>query len=162
MAYAMLAWLIAIPVLGAMTGLRSMTPIAVLCWFAYRGHLPLAGTWGQWAGRPVSVIVFAVLAVGELIGDKLPMTPNRTAVFPLVARVCFGGLVGALAATGLQGSAIEGIFLGAVSAVAGAFLGFNLRRDLVVKRVLPDLGVALVEDALAIGLSVLALGIVTG
>ena len=54
-----------------------MTPIAVLCWFAYRGHLPLAGTWGQWAGRPVSVIVFAVLAVGELIGDKLPMTPNR-------------------------------------------------------------------------------------
>ena len=105
MAYAMLAWLIAIPVLGAMTGLRSMTPIAVLCWFAYRGHLPLAGTWGQWAGRPVSVIVFAVLAVGELIGDKLPMTPNRTAAFPLFARICFGGLVGALASTGLHGSA---------------------------------------------------------
>ena len=162
MAIAILAWIVAIPLLGGMTGLRSMTPIAVLCWFAYRGHLLVAGTWGQWAGKPVSVIVFAVLAIGELIGDKLPWVPARTAPFPLFARICFGGLVGALAATGLQGSLIEGVFLGAVSAVAGAFLGFYLRRDLVKQRGFPDLGVALVEDALAVGLSFLAMGIITG
>lgn len=162
MGMAMLAWLVAIPVLGAMTGLRSMTPIALVCWFAFRGHMMVGGTWAQWAAKPVSVIIFAVLAVGELIGDKLPRTPNRTALFPLFARVCFGGLVGALAATGLHGSAIEGILLGTISAVAGTFVGFYFRRELVVDRGFPDLGVAMVEDVLAIGLSVLALGIVTG
>lgn len=162
MTMAIPAGAVAIPVLGAMTGLRSMTPIAVLCWFAYRGPLPVAGTWAQWTGRPVSVIVFAVLAVGELVGDKLPFTPNRTAIFPLIARVCFGGLVGALAASGSQGSALECTLLGAVSAVVGAFLGFHLRRNLVANRGLPDVGVALVEDALTVGLSVLAWEIVTG
>ena len=87
MLMAVLAWVVAIPVLGGVTGLRSMTPMAVLCWFAYRGHLSVGGTWGQWTTKPVTVIVFVVLAVGELIGDKLPKTPNRTAPLPLFARV---------------------------------------------------------------------------
>ncbi len=162
MLMAVLAWVVAIPVLGGVTGLRSMTPMAVLCWFAYRGHLSVGGTWGQWTTKPVTVSVFVVLAVGELIGDKLPKTPNRTAPLPLFARVCFGGLVGALAATGLQGSVIEGSLLGAIAAVVGTFLGFHLRRNLVSERGLPDLGVALVEDGLAVGLSFLAMGIITG
>lgn len=158
----LLVWLVAIPILGAVTGLRSMTPIAVLCWFAYRGHLLVAGTWGQWAGKPVSVIVFALLASGELVGDKLPFTPNRTAPFPLFARVCFGGLVAALVAAGLHGSVIGGGLLGAICAMAGAFLGFHLRRDLVAIRGFPDLAVALVEDAVAVGLSISALAVITG
>ena len=162
MTLAILAWLVAIPLLGGMTGARTMTPMAVVCYFAYRHHLWLVGTWGFWAMKPASVIIFSVLALGELIGDKLPMTPARTAPFPLIARVVFGGLVGALAATGLQGSALEGIFLGAVSALLGAFLGFHLRHWLVQKLGVRDLWVALVEDALAIGLSVLAMGIITG
>ena len=162
MAMAMMAWVIAIPVLGGMTGLRTMTPMAILCWFAYRGNLDVDGTWASWTAHPATVIIFAVLALGELIGDKLPKTPNRTAFFPLVSRVVFGGLVGALAATGLQGSAVEGVLLGAISALAGTFLGFYLRQNLVRDRNLPDYVVALVEDALAVGLSVLALGVITG
>lgn len=162
MAMAILTWLVAIPVLGAMTGLRSMTPIALVCLFAYRGTLGLDGTWAFWAAKPVSVIVFAVLAVGELIGDKLPMTPNRTAIFPVVGRVCFGGLVGTIAATGVNGSMIEGGFLGAVSALVWTFLGFHIRHHLVTRLGWKDLWVALGEDAIAIGLSVLALGVITG
>jgi uncharacterized membrane protein len=162
MALAILAWLVAIPALGAMTGLRSMTPMAILCYFAYRHHLWLVGTWGFWAMKPASLLIFSVLALLELIGDKLPMTPNRTAPFPLIARIGFGGLAGALAATGLQGSVIEGIFLGALSAFAGAFLGFHLRHWLVQDQGFPAMAVALVEDCVAIGLSVLAMGIITG
>lgn len=162
MAIAMMSWVVAIPLLGAMNGLRTMTPIAVLCWFAFAGHLDVHGSWGFWTAKLVTAIVFTVLAAGELIGDKLPQTPNRTDALPLLARIGFGGLVGALAATGLHGSAIEGALLGGIAAIAGAFLGFNLRRLLVKDRHLPDFAVALVEDVLAIGLSVLAMGIVTG
>ena len=162
MGIAMLAWIVAIPLLGGMTGLRTMTPIAVVCWFAWRGDLDVAGTWGFWCAKPAAVIVFTLFALGELVGDKLPQTPNRTALGPLVARLCFGGLVGALAATGLHGSAFEGILLGSVSALVGAFLGFHIRHHLVKQNGMADFAVALVEDALAIFLSILAMGIVTG
>ena len=156
------AWLVAIPVLGALTGLRTMTPMAVLCCFAWRGNLGVGGTWAFWSGRGITVAIFAVLALGEIIGDKLPKTPNRTAPLPLLARIGFGGLVGALAATGLGGSAIEGAFLGAIGALAGAYLSFNIRRHLVKLRGYSDLLVALGEDIFVLGLSVLMMGIVTG
>ena len=48
MVIAMMSWLLAIPLLGAATGLRSLTPMAVLCWFAYLGYLPVGGTWAGW------------------------------------------------------------------------------------------------------------------
>ena len=162
MAIAILSWLIGIPLLGAMTGLRTMTPIAVLCWFAYVHDLHLRHTWAFWAAQLVTAIVFTVLAVGELIADKLPQTPSRLAFFPLAARVIFGGLVGAIAATGLRGPAPEGILLGALCALAGAFIGYHLRLGLKRQFGWPDLPIALAEDVFAIGLSILAMGIITG
>ena len=162
MALAILGWLVAIPLLGGMTGLRSMTPMAVVCWFAYLGYLPVHHDWAFWTAKLVTAVIFTVLATGELIVDKLPQTPNRTSAFALGARVVFGGLVGAIAATSMHGALLEGVILGSISAVAGAFLGFHLRQHLVRDRDLKDLPVALVEDALAIGLSMLAMGIVTG
>lgn len=159
---AMMSWMLAIPVLGFATGLRTMTPMAVLCWFAYLNHMPIHASWAFWATRLVTAIVFTVLAAGELIGDKLPQTPDRISAFPLIARLCFGGLVGAISATSLHGSTLEGILLGSIAALAGAFVGFHMRKSLCAKVDWPDLPVAVVEDLLAIGLSVLALGIVTG
>ena len=162
MALTLLAWLIAIPLLGGLTGLRTMTPIAVLCWFAWIGHLDIYGSWAAWTGSGIAVSVFTVLALGELIGDKLPTTPARTSAFPLIARVIFGGMVGAIAATGLAGSAAEGAFLGAISAIAGAFLGFHVRQWLVKEKNCRDWYIAAAEDAITILLAVLAMGIVTG
>lgn len=162
MAIAMLSWVVAIPLLGGMNGLRTMTPMAVLCWFSYAGHLEVHYSWPFWTTKLVTAIVFTVLAVGELIGDKLPQTPNRTSPPALLARIVFGGLVGAICATSLHGSLIEGALLGSISAIAGAFLGFHLRQYLVKERQFADLPVALAEDAIAIGISILAMGIVTG
>jgi uncharacterized membrane protein len=158
----LLCWLFAIPVLGLMTGNRCMTPMAVLCWFAAAGRMPIHQTWAFWTTLPVTAIVFTVLAFGELIGDKLPQTPNRTAIFPLLARLTFGGLVGAIAATSLHKSALEGILLGAMGALAGSFLGFRVRQHLVKVMGIPDLRVALLEDLITIGLSFTAMSIITG
>ena len=162
MAMAMMSWMLAIPVLGFATGLRTMTPMAVLCWFAYLHHLPVHASWASWTTRLVTAVIFTVLAAGELIGDKLPSTPSRITAFPLLARVCFGGLVGAIAATGLHGSAVEGVLLGSLAALAGSFLGYHLRAGLTRNLNWPDLPVAMAEDLLAIAASVLAMGIVTG
>ena len=139
-----------------------MTPMAVLCWFAYLHHLPVHQSWAFWTTHLVTAIVFSVLAIGEWIGDKLPNTPNRISLFPYLARLGFGGLVGAVAATGLHGSLLEGILLGLIGALAGTFLGFRLRTGLCHRLAAPDLPVALAEDAFAVLICVLAMGIVTG
>lgn len=157
-----LSWLIAIPMLGFLTGARSMTPMAVVCWFAYMGHLGVRHSWWAfWAALPITAIVFSVFAVGEMIVDKLPRCPNRTDAFALGARIVFGGLVGALAATCMNGSAIEGIFLGAVSALVGTFITYHTRHFFTHNWGWNDLPVAIGEDLVVLCLSILAMGFVT-
>jgi hypothetical protein len=67
MALEMMTWLIAIPLLGLVTGMRTMTAMMVLCWFAYGGYLPVDGTWASWSGKLVTAIAFTVLAIGEYV-----------------------------------------------------------------------------------------------
>jgi uncharacterized membrane protein len=162
MAMAIMTWLIAIPLLGVVTGMRTMTAMAALCWFAYRGDLPLEDTWAFWAGKLVTAIIFSVLALGEYVVDKLPKTPNRTAPPLLLARVLMGGLVGAIVAAGLNGSEFEGVILGVGGALIGTFGGFLVRREIVLRLGSKDWPVALIEDASAILCAVMAMGVVTG
>jgi uncharacterized membrane protein len=162
MAMAIMTWLIAIPLLGVVTGMRTMTAMAALCWFAYRGDLPLEDTWAFWAGKLVTAIIFSVLALGEYVVDKLPKTPNRTAPPLLLARVLMGGLVGAIVAAGVNGSEFEGVILGVGGALIGTFGGYLIRREIVLRLGSKDWPVALIEDASAILCAVLAMGVVTG
>jgi uncharacterized membrane protein len=162
MATQVLTWLVAIPLLGTVTGLRTLTPIAVLCWFAFLGHLDVDGTWASWTAKLSTAVIFTVLAVAELVADKLPKTPNRTSPGPLAARLIFGGLVGAIVATGIDGPGIEGVFLGVAGALVGAFGGFLVRREFVQRTNCKDWNVALAEDAIAISCAILALGVITG
>ena len=161
MAIATMSWMLAIPLLGLATGLRSMTPMAVLCWFAYLGYLPVEGSWASWTARVTSVAVFTVLAVVELIADKLPRTPNRIAPVPLLVRLVLGGLAGSIAATGMNGPGLEGVLLGLIGAALGAFAGFMIRRDIVESVGCPDWPVALAEDLLAILSSVFAMHVIS-
>ena len=163
MAMAILSWLLAVPVLGFSTGLRTMTPIAVLCWFAVLGHLPVHGTWAFWTAKLISALIFTALAIGEDISDKLPSTPARTRPVGLIARLCFGGLVGALIATALVGSAVEGALLGVAGAALGTFAGFHLRTCALIRSSgWPDWRVAVLEDLAALLASLVALSVVTG
>jgi uncharacterized membrane protein len=160
-AIAMMSWLVAIPLLGFATGLRCMTGIMVLCWFVYSGRLPVDDTWAFWTAKLITAIVFTVFALGEYIADKLPRTPNRTSLGPLIARLVFGGLVGAVAATGLQGDVLEGVILGAVGALLGAFVGFHVRKEIVVSTGWPDWTAAITEDVFTVLCAVFAMGLIT-
>ena len=109
MAIAVMSWLLAIPLLGLTTGLRSMTPMAVICWFAYLGYLPVDGTWAWWTARLWAAVIITVLAVAELVVDKLPRCPNRTSPGPLFWRLILGGMAGSIAATAMAGPGVEGV-----------------------------------------------------
>src|SRR5262245_26800197 len=80
------------------TGLRSLTGPAVTSWAAHLGWLSLIGTPLRFMSSIVTVTIFTLLAVVELIGDQLPSTPARTAPIGLSARVVMGGLCGATVA----------------------------------------------------------------
>lgn len=161
MAVEMLSWLLAIPLLGFTTGLRSLTPMAVLSWYAYLEYLPVSGSWAEWSGRLSVAIILTVLAAAELAADKLPRIPNRTSAAPLLWRLALGGLIGAIAATALNGPGIEGVLLGVVGALLGSFVGFMVRRDLVEKIGCKDWHIAVVEDLCAILFAAFALHVIT-
>ncbi len=148
---------LATPLLGVSTGLRSFTPLAATAWFAHTGKLPVEGTWASWIAHPASVGLFTAGALGEYIGDKLPNTPNRTAVVPLAGRLILGGLVGAILATAFRRPLAGSIALGALGAAAGTYGGFYLRHGLTHGAGLADLPVALSGDATAIALAVRSL-----
>src|ERR1700675_3914211 len=81
--------------IGVVAGLRSMTAPAVTAWAGHLGWLRFYGTTLAFMGSPGGVGVLAVGALGELVADKLPMTPSRTKPGPLAARIVMGGLSGA-------------------------------------------------------------------
>jgi uncharacterized membrane protein len=136
--------------LGCVAGLRSLTAPAVVCWGAHLGWLHLAGSKLAFMGHPGALAFFTLLAAVELIADKLPKTPARTAPPGLIARIVFGGLCGVALAISAGGSPIVAAIAGVVGALVGTFAGYNLRHALVTRVHLPDLAVALVEDLIAI------------
>ena len=141
--------------LGVVTGARTMTGIAVVCWAAWLGTLPEHG-WGLWASYLVSALVFTALALGEYIGDTLPKTPSRKTPGPAAARIVFGALVGALAATSIYEPLAGGILAGVLGAVIGTWGGYWFRMGLA-RRLGRDLPAALAESAVALALALYAI-----
>jgi len=138
--------------IGVVAGLRSLMAPAAIAWAAHLGWLHLQGTSLGFMGSKAAVVTFSLLAIGELIGDKLPRVPKRTAAAPLLARIVTGGLSGACLCASANQSLGIGMLLGAVGAVIGAFGGYHVRKYLVNQLKLPDLIIALLEDLIAIAL----------
>jgi uncharacterized membrane protein len=134
--------------IGVFNGLRSLAAPAVTAWAAHLGWLRIEGPLSL-IGSVTSVVIFTVLALAELVVDKLPNAPNRTAPLGLIARILMGGLTGACVAGGGQG-AFLGAVLGAVGGVVGCFGGYKARTGLVKALGMRDIYVALVEDLAAI------------
>lgn len=141
--------------IGFVAGLRAMTAPAVVVWAAHLGWLNLHGSPLSFLGSTIAVAVFTLAALAEYVTDQLPSTPNRTAPFPLGARIVTGGLCGAAIATVIQAPVIWGIVIAAIGAVAGAFGGFHARRGLVRGLKVPDFVIATIEDLVAIGAALL-------
>jgi uncharacterized membrane protein len=135
--------------IGIVAGLRSMTAPAAVSWAARLGWLDLHGTWLAFLGFAATPYILTVLAIAELIADKLPKTPSRKTLVPLSVRIVSGALCGA--ALGAASRALTGgLLAGALGAVAGTLGGYEFRARLVKAIGGNDLPIALLEDAIAI------------
>ena len=144
--------------IGVVAGLRALTAPAVLAWAVQR-------RWIRLRNPPFTAILSAKaskritdFAISELIADKLPFTPSRLKAGPLASRIVSGAVCGAAINGVAERPLAEGAVLGGVGAIAGALAGYYTRKKLSGDR--PNLGLAVLEDALAIGGGIIIIALV--
>jgi uncharacterized membrane protein len=143
--------------LGTASGLRALLGLTIVSWAARLGYIHLDHTWLAFLGFAFTPYVLSLMAIGEMVNDKLPKTPSRLIPPQFITRVVTGTLCGI--ALGLAtGQLIAGTLAGAVGSVVGT-LGGAKARALGAKIFGRDLPAALVEDAVGIGLAVSAIAL---
>lgn len=141
--------------IGMIAGLRALTAPAVVCWAAHLGWINLQNSHLAWMGSTAAVAIFSILALAEIVNDKLPATGSRLAPPSLVIRSITGALAGTALAMAAGQSVLLGIVLGVLGALAGSFVGYYIRHGIVTGLKVPDFPIALLEDAIAIGCGLL-------
>ncbi|HTJ31053.1 MAG TPA: DUF4126 family protein [Acidobacteriaceae bacterium] len=140
--------------LGVVAGLRTFTPLAAVSWAARLGILKLDGTWASFLGYLWTPWIFSVLALAELVNDKLPRTPSRKTPPQFAARIVSGTFAGLTLGFGHEAVVICAV-LGAIGAVLGTLGGAAARSGLTKAIGGKDLPIALLEDCVAVGAAVL-------
>ena len=135
--------------IGVVVGLRSMTAPAAVSWAARLGWLHLENTWAAFLGFSATPYIVSLLAVGELITDKLPKTPSRKSAMGFGARLASGALCGGAIGANSQ-NWMAGLVAGVIGAVVGTYGGYEFRVRLVKATGGKDTPIALLEDAIAI------------
>src|SRR5271154_7038498 len=124
--------------IGVIAGLRALTAPGVVCWAAHLHWINLQGTHLAFMGTIVAVAIFTLAAIGEIVNDKLPKTPPRTATPSLIIRIVMGAFAAATRSAGIGGSLGGGAPLGGVGAGVGTFGGYYVRTGIVKALHSPD------------------------
>lgn len=141
--------------LGGLTGLRTFTPLTVLAWTLHLRFMDIPGSPLHFLHTWPAVIILTILALAELVIDKLPSTPSRLKPPGMIGRVIFGFLCGTVSAQAWGASLATCAAIGLVCAIFGALVGYEVRRGWVRSFHWHDVPVALIEDVVAIGGSIL-------
>lgn len=91
-----------------------------------------------------------VLAGGEMLIDKMPFMPARTAPVALAGRVLLGALAGMALAAAYRRSLLAGALLAGGTAILSSYAGLALRSTATQRLGIPDPLVALAEDAIVV------------
>lgn len=134
--------------IGVVAGLRAFTAPAVLAWAAMLNWINLSGTWASWMGHWATVAVLTVLAVAELVSDKMPTLPSRKSAPQFLVRLASGAFSGAVLGTA-WGYRWGSLGAGLIGAVLGTLGGYAVRGRLVAANGGRDRPVALGEDLVA-------------
>ena len=136
--------------IGLVAGLRSLTAPEVVSWAANLKWLDLQNSSLAWLATATAAWILSAAAIAEFVVDKLPNTPSRKKPLGLIARFLMGGLSGAGLCAATHQSLVAGAVLGGLGGLAGAFIGYEMRSRLVKTLKVPDIVIALFEDAVAI------------
>lgn len=143
--------------LGVVTGMRSAMGPAFTSYFVNQhpsgklGKSPLG-----FMQRPATLHFLRTMAAGELVVDKAPGIGNRIAATGIAGRAVSGALAGATLYQAKGGKAWRGGLIGAVAAVASAYVFFYLRRETGKRLAVRDAAIGGVEDAVAVSIAALA------
>jgi uncharacterized membrane protein len=134
-----------------------MTAPALVSWAASLGWIDLSSTPLRFLGYAATPYILTLLAIAELVTDKLPTTPSRKAMPGFAVRMVMGTFSGYALSLGIGQSGVIGALLGFVGAIAGTLGGYEARTRSVKALKVPDLLIALLEDAVAIGVGLFVL-----
>ena len=135
--------------IGVVAGLRAFTAPAVLAWAAFLHWINLSGTWASWMGHWATVAVLTVLALAELVSDKMPTLPSRKSAPLFLVRIASGAFAGAVLGTA-WGYRWGSLGAGMIGAVLGTLGGYAARTALVASNEGRDRPIALGEDVVAV------------
>ncbi|MDB5005905.1 MAG: putative rane protein [Mucilaginibacter sp.] len=141
--------------LGVLAGMRTTSAPAIASHILSHhnsGHLAKSSL--DFMQSDNIAIAMKVFAVGELIADKLPFTPNRIKPVSVITRCVSGSLAGASIYKAVGKNALQGAALGTVAALGSTFGSYFLRKSTVNKLKIFDPFIGAIEDALVIGAGV--------
>lgn len=140
---------ITVALLGALAGIRSLLPQAVVSRALQDGQvLRLPPAFRKLASKPVAQAL-AGAALLELAGDKMPGMPHRISPLPLLGRTLSGGVAGFV--IGSQRLRSRPLFaaIGAGTALLSALGSYGLRMAAIRKLNVSSNISGVVEDGLA-------------
>lgn len=139
-------------VMGAIAGMRSLSPPKVVSQFSEMGLIPHEGS-------PLSLLnhsgvskILTVLSAGEKVSSKV-----LTKVGPITARGVAGGISGAAIASRAKRPWWPGALIGAGTAIGAGIAAYKLRDWVKKEYRIPDAVVGIVEDAIVAGAGYLVL-----
>jgi uncharacterized membrane protein len=135
--------------MGAVSGLRAFTGPAIISEAARHKWLKLKRTPLAWLATDRAARISTILAVSELVADKLPFMPDRTEGPSLASRFLAGAICGvAIARRRKRTELAIGALVGGSAAIVAAYAGYQYRKSVKLRPV----AAALIEDGVAIGL----------
>lgn len=132
--------------IGLVGGQRAMTPLAAISMAAAGGELPTNTGAPRVIAHSLVAAGTSILAIAEMLGDKLPAAPDRIVPIGLTARFITSAIAGASLAPRRQ--RWLGAAVGGSTAVVASYPGWRARMATI-----PDYGqtrTGLVEDALVV------------
>lgn len=100
---------------------------------------------------PTSSVITKIISAGEIVGDKLPSTPNRTTAPQTILRIISGTLVGVTIFQAFKQKRLTGGLLGGLSALAITYASFYARKYIGEAYNIEDIIIGGIEDTIAIG-----------
>jgi uncharacterized membrane protein len=123
---------------------------ALLCWAAAIGWLDFHHSGLAFLSTRSALVIFSLIAIGEMVLDKAPGIPPRVSSGGLFVRFASGAFCGVALATHCHEPMVFALLFGAFGSLLGAGTGYWVRKAITRIFHLSNLPAGLLEDSLAV------------